>query len=186
MRKILLSAVAIVFAMGVSIAQHPTFGIKGGLNIATIGGDIEEVESLTSFHIGGFAQFEFSDKFTLKPELLYSEQGAQNENDSDLKTKLNYFNLPVIVKYMIDENLTVEAGPQIGFAISRKLTNGDNDIDFDDEIKLLDFGFDLGAGYELDNGMIFSARYTLGLSNILEDDAGGDENSFNNNVFNFQ
>nr|WP_245895623.1 hypothetical protein [Flavobacterium album] len=53
MKKILLSAFA-VMAFGVAAqAQDMKFGVKAGLNIADQGGDAETDGSLTSFHVGG-------------------------------------------------------------------------------------------------------------------------------------
>lgn len=171
--------------MGVSNAQDISYGVKGGLNLANFGGDDEvtdEFEGLTSFHIGGFAQIGISDKFMIQPELIYSQQGAQDEQDSDFKLRINYLNLPIMAKYIVADGFSLEAGPQVGFAISRKFTDGDVDVDADDEIKALDFGVGVGAGYELPSGLMFSVRYNLGLANLLEDDFGGDNFTLNNNV----
>jgi opacity protein-like surface antigen len=185
MKKLLIVAAIAVFGMGVSNAQDISYGVKAGLNLANFGGDDEFTdgfEGLTSFHIGGFAQIGISDKFMIQPELIYSQQGAQDEEDSDFKLRLNYLNLPIMAKYMVADGFSLEAGPQVGFAISRKFTDGDNDVDVDDEIKALDFGVGIGAGYELPSGLMFSVRYNLGLANLLEDDFGGDNFTLNNNV----
>jgi hypothetical protein len=185
MKKLLLSAAFVAFGMGISNAQDISYGVKAGLNLANFGGDDEFTdgfEGLTSFHIGGFAQIGISDKFMIQPELIYSQQGAQDEEDSDLKLRINYLNLPIMAKYMVADGFSLELGPQVGFAISRKITDGDIDVDADDEIKALDFGVGVGAGYELPSGLMFSVRYNLGLANLLEDDFGGDDFSLNNNV----
>jgi hypothetical protein len=167
--------------MGISNAQEPTFGVKGGLNLASLGGDIEDVDALTSFHIGGFAQFEISEKFMIQPELLYSAQGAVNSEESDLKIKLDYINLPIMAKYMVAEGFSLEGGPYVGFAINREASFDGDSVDLDDEFKSLDYGVGLGAGYELDSGLMFSLRYNLGLANIA-DEFDGEDFSINNNV----
>jgi len=181
MKKFLLAAVFAVVGMGMSNAQDVSFGVKGGLNLATLGGDADNVDSRTSFHLGGFAQFDLSDKFTIQPELVYSSQGAVNSDDSDVVIKLDYINLPVIAKYAVAEGFTVEAGPQIGFAINRQISFDGEDEDLDDEFKSFDFALGVGAGYELESGIMFSVRYNLGLANISEFD--DDDFSINNNVF---
>jgi opacity protein-like surface antigen len=185
MKKLLLAAAFAVATMGLSNAQDVSYGVKAGLNLANFGGDdevTEGFEGLTSFHIGGFAQIGISEKFMIQPELVYSQQGAQDDEDSDFKLRLNYLNLPIMAKYMVADGFSLEAGPQVGFAISRKFTDGDDDVDADDEIKALDFGVGVGAGYELPSGLMFSVRYNLGLANLLEDDFGGEDFSLNNNV----
>ncbi|WP_292891739.1 porin family protein [Nonlabens sp.] len=185
MKKLLLCAAIVALGMGMSNAQDISYGVKAGLNLSNFGGDdevTEGFEGLTSFHIGGFAQIGISNKFMIQPELIYSQQGAQDEEDSDFKLRINYLNLPIMAKYMVADGFSLEAGPQVGFAITRKLTDGDIDVDADDEIKALDFGVGVGAGYELPSGLMFSVRYNLGLANLLEDDFGGDDFSLNNNV----
>ena len=97
-------------------------------------------------------------------------------------TKLDYINIPLMAKLYLTDGLSIEAGPQIGFLISAKdefddvtTTNvsGDSTTETDsgtDDIKDIvngiDFGANLGLGYRLENGLLFGARYNLGLSNI--------------------
>lgn len=168
MKKILLCVAIAVFGFGALQAQT-TFGFKGGLNFSTLGGDDNDLETLTSFHIGGVVQFAISDSFMVQPELIYSAQGAQNENNNDLKLRLNYINLPVMFKSLIDKGLNIEVGPQFGFAVSKKLTLDEESEDLDDIFKSLDYSVGLGASYEFNSGVMLSFRYTLGLANIAGD-----------------
>lgn len=181
MKKVLLCAAFAVFGLSSVTAQETSFGLKGGLNFATLGGDAEDVESLTSFHLGGFAQIKISEKFMIQPELVYSGQGAQDSVENDLKIKLNYINLPIMAKFMVSDGLSFEVGPQIGFAVSRKVTFEGESENLDDEFKAFDYGVGLGAGYQFDSGMLLSLRYNLGLANILENEI--DDFRVNNNVF---
>ena len=60
MKKFILS-ILIVFIVGFANAQAKkkiSFGVKGGLNIATLTGDVEDASSLIGFQIGGFAEIE--------------------------------------------------------------------------------------------------------------------------------
>ncbi|WP_138434500.1 porin family protein [Winogradskyella algicola] len=194
MKKLFLAAFA-VFAFASVNAQEVKFGAKAGVNLASIGGDAEDVDARTSFHIGGVAEIVISDKFSVQPELLFSSQGAKSEYTEDFgefgsfdveeKIKLNYLNLPVMAKYYVAEGFSLEAGPQIGFLLSAdaevEVDGESEEEDVKDEFKGIDFGLGFGAGYKLDNGLNFSARYTLGLANIAED--AGDDFSIQNNVF---
>jgi hypothetical protein len=51
------------------------------------------------------------------------------------------------------------------------LSAKDQGINVTDGFKTLDFGFHLGLGYKLENGLNFGARYNLGLSNINDFDS---------------
>ena len=139
-----------------------------------------------------------SDKFSFQPELLYSQQGF-NEDFSlaDLtaenEIKLSYLNIPLMAKYYITDGISIVAGPQIGFLLSAdnefsstttfggvtEMTSGDEDIK--DAVNSIDFGLGFGVGYRLDNGLNFSARYNLGLSNI-NDFEGSDDIKRQNNI----
>lgn len=189
MKKIVLT-IAGVFAMSVLSAQEIKYGAKAGLNLSTFTGDDEDVKSLVGFHIGGFAEFKISDKFSVQPELLYSAQGGEREysysDEMGFVTgketiKLGYLNLPVMAKYYVAPGFSVEAGPQVGFLLSAKNDYdyrssffGENlsdsgEIDIKDNLKSIDFGFNFGAGYEFTENIFVQARYNLGLSSINED-----------------
>jgi opacity protein-like surface antigen len=194
MKKLFLAAFA-VFAFASVNAQEVKFGAKAGVNFASIGGDAEDMDSRTSFHLGGVAEIVLSDKFSVQPELLYSSQGAKSEYTEDFgefgsftveeKLKLDYLSLPIMAKYYVAEGFSLEAGPQIGFLLSAnaevEVDGESEDADVKDEFKGIDFGLGFGAGYKLDSGLNFALRYNLGLSNIAEDTEG--DFSIQNNVF---
>ena len=74
MKKIVLLATFLVFGTGVLSAQEMFhFGIKGGVNFSTIGGDdFDDPDSRTSFNIGALAEFPISERFSIQPEVYYS------------------------------------------------------------------------------------------------------------------
>lgn len=166
MKKIILSIV-LCTAFGFSNAQSVRFGVKGGLNVSNFTGYQEDVKSLTGFHIGGFTELKLTKKFAIQPEFLFSTQGTIVEGfngDSNSTIKLNYLNIPVLAKYYITDAFTVEAGPQIGFLLSAK-NQGDDIHDF---YKTLDFGLNLGCGYEFTDNISLGVRYTVGLTNVAD------------------
>jgi opacity protein-like surface antigen len=201
MKKIILAIVAI-FIFGTASAQEPKFGLKGGLNLATLNGDVEDAKSLLGVHFGAFVEFKISDKFSFQPELLYSMQGAKSEYSEDfegdfysekLTLNLGYLNIPLMAKYFASEKFYVEAGPQIGFLLSAKAdgsytesfggetftetVNGEN---VKEDFQSLDFGLNFGLGYEFTGNLFLGARYNLGLSNVFKD---SDEFKATNGVF---
>lgn len=184
MKKLLL-VIAMVAAGFTANAQDVKFGAKAGLNISNVSGeDVENNDARTSFHIGAVAEIEISDKFSIQPELVYSAQGAKSsDGDIDVTLSLDYLNIPVMAKFYVAEGFSLEAGPQVGFLMSAKAKaefmgdSAENDIK--DDFKSIDFGLNFGAGYKLENGLNFSARYNIGLSNIAEES----DNSVKNGVF---
>ncbi|CAM4115657.1 porin family protein [Flavobacterium sinopsychrotolerans] len=194
MKKIILT-VAAVFAFGFANAQETKFGVKGGLNVANLSGDIEDNSSKVGFHVGGFVEIKVSDKFSVQPELLFSTQGTKLEESGtnysyESNLNLSYLNIPVMAKYYVAEGFSLEAGPQIGFLTTAKsdftatesgiTVSGDEDVK--DEFESIDFGFNFGAGYDFTENLSAGLRYNLGLSNIAKTDSG-DDFKLSNNVF---
>lgn len=186
MKKLLLFAAVTVIGFSAAQSQEIRLGAKAGVNFASIGGDeTSELDGRTSFHIGGLVEIPISEKFAIQPELLYSSLGAKVEGSEtymgetfsfEEKAKLDYITVPVMAKYYVMDGLSLEAGPQIGILVSAKneytYKGGGEDESGEDDMKdstnSLDFGLGLGAAYRLNNGVFFSARYVLGLSNILD------------------
>lgn len=179
--------VALLATIAVSTAQETktTFGVKAGLNLssASVERDYDtDVSSLVGFHVGGFANIEFDEKFAVQPELLLSTQGFKEYlNDGgyiyDEKIKLTYVNIPVHFQYKVVPKLHVEAGPQLDFLLSGKAdgkyydpmfdeTQTQNNLDIKDRLKSIAFGFNIGAGYAITSQLSASVRYHLGLSEI--------------------
>lgn len=161
-------------------AQNAQFGVKAGVNFGSINGDdTDEFEMRTSFHVGVVSEILFSEKFSIQPELLYSSQGAKmSEEGFDFVIKLNYINLPVMAKFYVIEGLSLEVGPQFGFLLSAKAKSefdGESEEeDIKDGLNDFDFGINFGAGYKLENGLSFAARYIYGFSNLADTETEDD------------
>ncbi len=161
-------------------AQNLSFGAKAGLNLANLKPDLDDASTRTSFHLGAVAEIGISDKFSVQPELLYSEQGAKDESDDDEVVRTNYLTLPIMAKYYLTEGLSLEAGPQIGFLLTAEVEDDGDTIDLKDNTKNTDIGIAFGLGYKLDSGLNFGLRYFLG-SDI--NDVDGDSDKISNKVF---
>ncbi len=169
MKKLLL--IIAVFALVFNAnAQEIKFGVKAGINFATIAGDeTDDLKSKTTFHIGAVVEIPISDSFSIQPELVYSSQGAKvDDNNSDVELKLDYINLPIMAKFYVSEGFSLEAGPQVGFLMSSKIEEDGESEDLKNETSGIDFGLNLGLGFKMETGLNFGARYNLGLSNIWD------------------
>ncbi len=164
MKKLLLITVfSILFSLN-SNAQSLNFGVKAGANFSTLRGDNLDVENRTGFHIGGLLELKIADKFSIQPELLYTELGAKN-SQTNLKT--SYISLPIMAKYYLFQGLSVSAGPQVSFLVDDELKLPDGTL-VDPDIEDFDLGLNLGLGYNFNNGIFFQARYTLGIVAVQE------------------
>jgi len=185
MKKIyVLSILMLCINLGIQ-AQELHFGVKGGVNFATVGGDdTEDLKMRTAFHVGALMEVKFSETFSLQPEVLYSAQGTSGKEDGlDIDIKLDYINVPIMAKYNFSESFSVEAGPQIGFLISTKGKSDGVEVDLDeyDLFKDVDFGLGVGLSYKIIPNLFVSGRYNLGLSNINNDGGDFESNGSNQN-----
>jgi hypothetical protein len=142
----------------------------------------------------------FLNKYSLMAELGFSEMGSKFENTSGYGTNnssinLDYINLYILGKYSIIGSgfLSAFAGPQIGYLMNAKnkyeytdYFSGENisgNDDVKDDFKKIDFSMIFGAEVAIPVGypVYASARYQLGLTNIIEQNSSESITSKNNN-----
>ena len=176
--KIKYIAIALFFGIIAQMnAQDSTVhksngGIKGGYNLAAVSFDGDgETEQRHGFHIGVYGESFISESFSIQPELMYSQQGYEITNSSGTFTqKLDYINLPLMLKAYPSKNFFLEAGPQIGLAISHKeeydgLFSGSQQYDPNN----FDWGMNFGGGFKTDSGISLGVRYHLGLGDLYDE-----------------
>ncbi|MNF46471.1 hypothetical protein D3C85_347340 [compost metagenome] len=175
--KIKYVAIALFFGIITTInAQDNTIpkssgGIKGGYNLAAVSFDGDgETEQRHGFHIGVYGESFISESFSIQPELMYSQQGYKITNSGGTFTqKLDYINLPLMLKAYPSKNFFLEAGPQIGLAVSHKeeydgLFSGSQEYDPNS----FDWGVNFGGGFKTDSGISLGVRYHLGLGDLYD------------------
>jgi len=147
-------------------------GIKGGYNLSAVNFNGEgETGQRHSFHIGFYGESFFNNHFSIQPELQYSQQGYVISNANGKFTqKLNYINLPLMLKAYPVNNFFLEVGPQIGLAVYHKeeYDAASNIFNSSQEFNpnKLDYGVNFGAGFVTDNGMSLGVRYHLGMGDV--------------------
>lgn len=171
MKKFLISAMAMLFAVAVVQGQHTQFGLKAGLNSSSVsksGGDDIDYGSELGFHVGGLAHIHLTDHFAVQPELVFSSQGGEKGN-ADLD--LSYVNFPVLLQYMTNSGFRLQTGPQVGFLVSAKQDIGSLETDVDNYFSTVDFSWSFGASYLFPGGFGIDARYNHGINNISDDNS---------------
>lgn len=145
-------------------AQKVTFGAKIGGNYAMVTGDnSSNYDPRTSIVIGAIAELTWIEGIAFQPELIFSTQGFTSD-EFDLKIK--YVNIPLMGKYYVTKNFSIEAGPQVGFRMLAIADTPLGEYDAEKNIKKIDLGVNAGIGYKLESGVTFGARYNHGFSNI--------------------
>lgn len=168
MKLILAASTAVLLCFNVASAQIK-YGVTAGLNLANIVGDNTDGNAMKAgFHAGLAFDFSLSDNVLLSPAVLYSTKGTQDDKESKYKLNTNYVEIPVLVKYQLDNGLNFGAGPYLGLLMSAKSTDGTDDIDVKDLFASTDYGLKAGIGYSMESGLGFGLNYGLGLANILD------------------
>ncbi|SIQ61672.1 porin family protein [Pontibacter lucknowensis] len=146
------------------------FGIKGGVNFATLRGSDKDVlgnfSGLTTFHAGVYTQFSLGNTFSIQPEALYSRKGIER-NDSTFR--FDYLEVPILAVFNITENVSIHFGPQVGILMSAKEEDTEVSIE-----PLNTFAYGVAAGAEARLSIFrLGARYNLGLEDLRKENNQG-------------
>ena len=192
--------------------QNPwSFGLKGGVNFASIKGSyvdldyVNKLEGMIGIHGAAWANYSFNEKMALQFELMGSLQGGDvvyNEIEFPVtgemieptgEMRLPYIIVPVLFQYEPVKNWYVEAGPQINFLLKvnvNALFNGEEvDNESINEIvtnrlanaRTVDVGLNIGTGYKFAKNWAVYTRYTHGL--ITVDNREENQRDLKNRVF---
>ncbi len=175
------------------------FGLDGGWNFSNQTGQVR-TGPYSSFNLG----FYFDIKLKKEPWMIHtgvivkSNMGTGNlpvyslgdpnlDNTfagGSVERNLNYFNVPIFIKYTFKNHLYVEGGPQLGLLYGAHdiFTNKvqGNEATYErnirDDYHPLDAGMVVGLGYRLmgGNGMNIGVRYYYGVVDVVIDDSTPD------------
>lgn len=165
------------------------YGFKGGMNIANMTVDPEELEdgdSLKSYAVGAWWNTPLNRRLSLHAEALYSVKGdAERDGDYTAATRMKYIDVPVLARIGFMNGGTAQPslffGPSLALNLSAHSTfegNGtDVDVDVKDQTNGVDVGVVLGGALDFPIGQRtfgLEVRYSKGLTNAVGEDANGD------------
>jgi opacity protein-like surface antigen len=184
MKHRIFIAFLLVLAIGTVYGQRKgtsTTGIKFGYNSSSVRVDDQsETNHKDGFHLGLVNESFISEHLSLQFELMYSQQGYEVENPNyRLTQRLNFINLPLMLKVYPVKSFYFEVGPQIGYAISHKedfesfLVNNTREF----EPNSFTWGANAGLGFRITEQFSIEGRYHYGLGEVVSD------TDYFNNVF---
>lgn len=174
------------------------FGLTGGLTRSYMM-QSDDAKGLSSFNLGFYFDFRLKKEKTwylYTGVLVKSNLGASNcqfyttgdkeldealdSTSARISRQINYFIVPITVKYRFKNNIFVLAGVQASLRSKAydnyETTYNDNDIvykrDAKDNYNRIDFGLTAGAGYKFRYGamMNIGLRYYYGLVDAFKND----------------
>ena len=196
--SMMLATLLVLLVAGPGFAQSWSGGVKGGIDFANLGGDVENTDSKLGFSVGGFLGQRLHEYFAVEVLAQYVQKGAE-EGDDELS--LDYIELLVPATLTIPiENSPITpriyAGPALAFELSCEASDDSTTVDCDElseatggfipdfETKSVDFGVFFGGGVDLMVGtgaLTLDILYNLGLTNI-NDVEGAEVVDINNRV----
>lgn len=177
------------------------FGLDGGLNILNMT-NTPGSKALVNWNLGFYFDFKMNTHLFIHTGVIVkSKMGTASLepyslNNADLDTlftggtvdrKINYFNVPVLLRYRFVDYVHVEGGIQLGLRytgfdnFSQSINDSDLEYKYDvkDNFQRLDAGGVFGVGYKLKKGtgMTLSARFYYGFVDANKLTDGGQHNT---------
>ncbi|MDP1972050.1 MAG: porin family protein, partial [Sediminibacterium sp.] len=169
MRTIILFTALLIAGTTVNAQKGFRLGVKAGANLNKIEGQSFDQGFDFSYHLGAFAEYDFSKRWGIQPEVIWSQTSTKRGNTIDAiystlptNVKLDYLMVPVLLRYSPIGLLSFVAGPQFGILLNKDdnlLQNGQQ------AFKSGDLSMVLGAQVNLKVLRVYG-RYNVGLQNI--------------------
>lgn len=170
-----------VLIVGGSYAQ--TAYLKGGTQLATFAGSQRGDNGLLLSYLAGIgleSPVGSLDQTELTAELHFSLLGFKSEFDASSEIRLNYINLPVLLRREFGTTgLYAGAGVGYGLLIRAAAVGGGLKALINEEYKTSDIYIPISVGYYLSEGWSVDLRYHLGVTDISVDERN---DSFNRSI----
>ncbi|WAC02846.1 outer membrane beta-barrel protein [Lacinutrix neustonica] len=114
--------------------------------------------------IGFFVESRIAENLSFAPEIQFSAEGAKEEF-----LRIDYIQLPLLLKYEFAKFLVIGVGPQLSV----------KGHDYEDEKKNLAFSGIGALEYYLSDHLFIDFRYTYGVTNIYDDKTNLDAKNTN-------
>lgn len=154
------------------------YGIKAGVNMSSMSNDMTFDPNFsmgTGFRVGALMNFHWGQRtvssrqgtgfWGLQPEVLFSNQVVKSDGGD---IKLNYIQVPIMLKVYPTSALSFEIGPEFSYLIStspESINVGDATVKTGD-CKGLNWGAGVGAAYEFEMGLVVGARYSMAFTEL--------------------
>lgn len=170
-----LKSLLLIVAIFVTGFVHAQFhvGVKGGINATKISGTPFEKEFEYNYLVGAFSEIDLGKKISINPEVIFSQTTATRDstisnatifNKDQLKAKLNYLSIPVLLNVKLAGPLHLQVGPQYSILVNQDKTflqNGES------AFKSGDFSMIGGVLIKFSRFRL-SGRYVIGLGDISD------------------
>lgn len=148
------------------IKNKTTFGVKGGFNYSFLYSSENLNLSDSDVYIGLFSDTRLSEKLSFQSELLYSTSSGHR-----------FVEVPLLIKYHINDKWQVFAGPSLSFSM-----NNDRNIN-NRRIEPLGISSVIGVQYNFSKRFFIEGFSNLALTNQINSPYNNPNTSFFRNTF---
>lgn len=160
--KRLMIVTALLFISASTFAQV-AFGLRGGINSATVTGDVDfvEKENIIGLNIATSLEIPLAGRLAIQPEVQFTQKGYMTRGeffgiDGSQKTVVTNFDVPVLLKANFGSGTTQGyfiGGPSLEIATKGQVTTtieGDSETNQINEDNLSEetLGFQIGGGLQ--------------------------------------
>ena len=203
MRSLLRTVLVAAFLMAppAVLAGQSSLGFRGGLSLASLGGDdAGDLDTKKGFSFGGFLNVPVSSVLAVQVGAGFAQKGAtETEEGFGLDFTLSYIEIPLLLTlspstsgnvgfhFFIGPALAFKASCTVGASQAGVTVEFDcDDPQVDAPLKSIDLGAMVGAGLEIGLTesvfLVLDGLYNLGLTKM--DDSGFDDDT-KNRAFSF-
>lgn len=192
MKKLLIAGLMLT-AFGLNVKAQdmkPKVGIKAGANLM-MGGKFDVLGTdytskyVPGFQAGVFLDLPLSSMLSFSPEVLYAQKSAKFEGTvvgttGEIKTKLGYIDIPVLLTINATPQFNFVIGPQASILVNHETKTYVNGAETasntkkDDLRKSIAAGV-VGIGYRFSPNLNLSARYSMDFQSVAKDNINQDK-----------
>jgi hypothetical protein len=183
----------IIFSCTAWAASAQNFtAIRGGAALSNLKYKVESDNRARMTWFGGLvANFELQEQFFVRTELSYSKRGYQRPATATATKgtiSYNYLSIPLLAGYQPVKNLSIMAGPELGYMLSAKAKDDINSSDIMGFVQNR-FSVDANAGvsWSLTPELMLDAHFLIGLTSlyrVIYTDANGVDTGAGRDGFN--
>jgi hypothetical protein len=177
MRKIFIiifiSYAGISVAQPVSESKFKYFGFQTGVVISNMNFNLGSTAPDTTiksvwkpgFTLGFILQIPLTENFSLQPEYSFTRRyGTDQSIGTDFR--LDYFSMPLLLKYLISDRFDLIAGPQFDLLLNAQSTYNGESSDITHIVEERCLGIVGGLEVNIASEFFISGRYFQSLNNI--------------------
>ena len=177
MKKLLLLAIVLLSSAGIMAQEREgtlTVQPRVGMNLSSMT-DYNKMKFGYAF--GMEMEYQITDIFSLSAALMYSDQGAKDdETGTDEILDIDFVNVPIMLNCYVVPGLAIKAGVQPAFRTKTtvKYDGMKMDVDWllkqygtDTEMNKFMLSVPVGLSYEY-NHFVLDARYNIGVTDLFK------------------